>query len=114
TMFLGGIAGLLIYAPVLDDIGAFNLFGLDLKVSEGLGGLLGAIFAAYVFTKIERFTRKHTIDSLDLIVTPLVTLLLGAIVTFIVIQPVAGLVMDGITWFLVDLMLKTGDRKSVV
>src|SRR5699024_11825799 len=61
------------YAPVLDDIGALNLFGLDLKVSEGLGGLLGAIFAAYVFTKIERFTRKHTIDSLDLIVTPLVT-----------------------------------------
>jgi len=108
TMVLGGIAGLLIYAPVLDDIGALNLFGLDLKVSEGLGGLLGAIFAAYVFTKIERFTRKHTIDSLDLIVTPLVTLLLGAIVTFIVIQPVAGLVMDGITWFLVDLMLKTG------
>jgi len=108
TMVLGGIAGLLIYAPVLDDIGSLSLFGLDLKVSEGLGGLLGAIFAAYVFTKIEKFTRKHTIDSLDLIVTPLVTLLLGSIVTFIVIQPIAGLVMDGITWFLVDLMLKTG------
>src|SRR5699024_1461110 len=108
TMVLGGIAGLLIYAPVLDDIGALNLFGLDLKVSEGLGGLLGAIFAAYVFTKIERFTRQHTIDSLDLIVTPLVTLLLGGSFRFIVNQAVAALVTAGITRFIVDLMLKTG------
>ncbi|WP_373893652.1 glucose PTS transporter subunit IIA [Virgibacillus sp. CBA3643] len=108
TMVLGGIAGLLINAPVLDDIGALSLFGLNLEVSTGLGGLLGVIIAAYLFAKIEKFTRKRVHDSLDLIVTPLITVILGSLATVIIIQPIAGLLMSGITWFLVDIMLETG------
>lgn len=108
TMVLGGIAGLLIYAPALDEVGSLNLFGLDLQISTGLGGLLGALIAAYIFTKIERFIRKRMLDSIDLIVTPLITLLLGSAVTLVIIQPIAGLLMKGITWFLVDIMLETG------
>ncbi|MBY7144368.1 glucose PTS transporter subunit IIA [Virgibacillus sp. NKC19-3] len=108
TMVLGGIAGLLVNAPVLDDIGALNLFGLDLEVSAGLGGLFGVIIAAYLFAKIEKFTRKRVHDSLDLIVTPLITVIVGSLATIVVIQPIAGLLMSGITWFLVDVMLETG------
>ncbi|WP_010531908.1 glucose PTS transporter subunit IIA [Lentibacillus jeotgali] len=108
TMVLGGIAGLLIYAPVLGDVGSLNLFGLDLKLSSGLGGLLGVIIAAYLFTQIEKFIRKRVIDSLDLILTPLITVMVGSILTIVVIQPIAGLLMDGITWFLVDIMLEAG------
>ncbi|HLR61800.1 MAG TPA: glucose PTS transporter subunit IIA [Lentibacillus sp.] len=108
TMVLGGIAGLLIYAPVLGDIGSLSLFGLDLKLSSGLGGLLGVIVAAYLFAQIEKFIRKRMIDSLDLVLTPLITVMIGSIVTIVVIQPLAGLLMDGITWFLVDVMLQAG------
>ncbi|GGJ98139.1 PTS beta-glucoside transporter subunit EIIBCA [Lentibacillus kapialis] len=108
TMVLGGIAGLLIYAPVLGDVGSLNLFGLTLQLSSGLGGLLGVIVAAYLFTQIEKFTRKRMADSLDLVLTPLITVMIGSIVTIVVIQPLAGLLMDGITWFLVDVMLQAG------
>src|SRR5699024_6045584 len=52
--------------------------------------------------------RKRTPDSLDLLVTPLITILVGAFVTLFVIQPIAGLVMSGLTWFLVDIMLQLG------
>src|SRR5699024_7868235 len=63
TMVLGGIAGLLIYAPVLDDIGTLSLFGLKLEIGAGLGGLLGVLLAAYLFTRIEKFVRKRIADS---------------------------------------------------
>ncbi|QKY70120.1 glucose PTS transporter subunit IIA [Lentibacillus sp. CBA3610] len=108
TMVLGGIAGLLIYAPVLGDIGTLSLFGLNLNISSGLGGLLGVIVAAYLFTRIEKFIRKRVHDSLDLILTPLITVMVGSLATIVVIQPIAGVLMDGITWFLVDVMLEAG------
>ncbi|WP_347861513.1 PTS transporter subunit EIIC [Salimicrobium sp. PL1-032A] len=108
TLVLGGIAGLIIYAPVLSDIGTLELLGLNLNVSTGLGGLLGVIIAAYIFVKIELFIRRRIHDSLDLLVTPLVTILVGALITVAVIQPIAGFVMSGITWFLVDVMLEVG------
>ena len=108
TMVLGGIAGLLIYAPVLEDIGALNLFGLELQISTGLGGLLGVIIAAYLFVRIEKFVRRRVHDALDLILTPLITVIVGSLATVIVIQPIAGVLMDGITWFLVDVMLEAG------
>ncbi|SFP31180.1 glucose PTS transporter subunit IIA [Salibacterium halotolerans] len=108
TMVLGGIAGLLIYAPVLGDVGSLSLFGIDLNLSSGLGGLLGVIAAAYLFTQIEKFTRKRMADSLDLVFTPLITVMVGSLITIVIIQPLAGLLMDGITWFLVDIMLQTG------
>lgn len=108
TLVLGGIAGLIIYAPVLDEIGSLNLLGLNLQVSSGLGGLIGVILAAYIFVKIEHFVRRRILDSLDLLITPLITVLVGAFITLFIIQPIAGILMDGITWFLVDLMLEHG------
>ncbi|MGI8315890.1 PTS transporter subunit EIIC [Halobacillus mangrovi] len=108
TLVLGGIAGLLIYAPVLSEIGTLQLFGLDLSVSTGLGGLVGVILAAYIFVKIEHFVRRRMPDSLDLLLTPLVTILVGSLITVVLIQPFAGLIMGGLTWFLVDVMLEVG------
>ncbi|MBP3040428.1 PTS transporter subunit EIIC [Bacillaceae bacterium Marseille-Q3522] len=108
TAVLGGIAGLIIYSPVLDQIGALNLFGIDFTLKTGLGGLLGVILAAYVFAKIENYFRKFIPDSLDMLVTPLITILFGSFITLVIIQPIAGWIMSGITWFLVDVMLKIG------
>src|SRR5699024_12364540 len=53
TLVLGGIAGLIINAPVLSDIGSLSIFGLDLQVSRGLVGLLGVIMAVYFVAKFE-------------------------------------------------------------
>jgi len=38
----------------------------------------------------------------------LITVIIGSLATIIVIQPIAGILMDGITWFLVDVMLEAG------
>ncbi|MDY0393651.1 PTS transporter subunit EIIC [Virgibacillus halophilus] len=107
TPVLGGIAGLLLYAPELSDIGSLNLIGLHLSLQSSLGGLLGVIIASYLFAKIEKQVRKIIPDIFDLLLTPLITLALGSIVTIVVIQPIAGILMDGVTWVLVDVMLKT-------
>src|SRR5699024_12252676 len=68
----------------------------------------GVMISAYIYAKSEHVVRKRTPDILDLLGTPLMTILVGAFVTLFVIQPIAGLVMSGLTWFLVDIMLQLG------
>ncbi len=70
TQILGGIAGLLIYSPVLSQVKTLNILGMNLSISTGLGGVLGVILAAYIFATIENYLRKFIPDSLDLLVTP--------------------------------------------
>lgn len=105
TQILGGIAGLLIYSPVLSQVKTLNILGMNLSISTGLGGVLGVILAAYIFAAIENYLRKFIPDSLDLLVTPLLTILIGSFITLAIIMPLSGIVMNSITWFLVDFCL---------
>lgn len=115
TPVLGGIAGLLVYATVLraapDGVAPLEIFGVQLPIAPGLGGVLGVIFAAWLWARIERAVRARTPDSLDLLITPLVTVVVGGFLTVLVIMPVAGEVMKAVTWFLVDVCL---DKAGVV
>jgi PTS system sucrose-specific IIC component len=115
TPVLGGIAGLLVYSPILraepDGIAPLDIFGVQLPIAPGLGGVLGVIFAAWLWARIERAVRSRTPDSLDLLITPLVTVVVGGFLTVLVIMPIAGEVMKAVTWFLVDVGL---DRAGVV
>lgn len=119
TEVLGGLAGLLVYAPVLEPTGSdvpggispITVFGLDIPLRPGLGGLIGVIVAVYVWTRIEKWARSWTPDALDLMVVPLVTIVLGTLFTVFLVMPLAGLVMEGLTWFLVDVAL---DRLGVI
>lgn len=105
TQILGGIAGLLIYSPVLSQVKSLNILGINLSISTGLGGVLGVILAAYIFAAIEKYLRKFIPDSLDLLVTPLLTILIGSFITLAIIMPLSGIIMNSITWFLVDFCL---------
>lgn len=109
TPVLGGIAGLLVYAPVLrtqpDGVAPLDLFGMKLAIAPGLGGVLGVIFAVWLWSRLERAVRARVPDSLDLLITPLVTVVIGALITVLVVMPVAGVVMRAVTWFLVDVCL---------
>ena len=115
TPVLGGIAGLLVYSTILraqpDGVAPLDIFGLQLPIAPGLGGVLGVIFAAWLWARIERAVRSRTPDSLDLLITPLVTVVVGGFLTVLVIMPIAGEVMKAVTWFLVDICL---DRAGVV
>lgn len=92
TPVLGAIAGMFLFNPALADI---HIFGHALIV--GRGGLFGVIFAAWLMTFVEKQVRKIMPNSVDIIFTPLVTILVVAILSLFVVMPVAGVVSDGIT-----------------
>lgn len=92
TPVLGAIAGIITIHPGLADI---VLFGENLL--PGRGGLFGAMFAAWLMVVFERFYRRFIPNAVDIIVTPLLTVLSVGLLTIVAVMPVAGVLSDGIT-----------------
>ncbi|MBM7692282.1 PTS system sucrose-specific IIC component [Peribacillus deserti] len=92
TPALGAIAGFIIINPALATI---TLFGEPLVV--GRGGLFAVIFAAWLMAMVEKRARRFVPNAVDIIVTPLITVLVVGILTLVVIQPVGGVLSDWIT-----------------
>ena len=99
---LGGMAGALSVAvpsmPLLAKVAdAPILLPITNKAfSPGAGGLLAALFMGIFFAYLERAIRRIMPDLLDTFFTPLLTVVVGVLVSVIVIQPLAALVTDGI------------------
>lgn len=92
TPVLGAIAGIILFNPMLPDI---VIYGEPLVV--GRGGLFGVIFAAWLMTFVEKQVRKIIPSAVDIIFTPLITVLVVGIVSLYAVMPVAGVLSDGIT-----------------
>lgn len=120
TQVLGFIAGGVTYMPALAGIAATTaadgtkvpgvpltipLFG---NLSPALGGVIGVMLTAWVFTVIEKQLRKVIPATFELFVIPFVTLVLGAVVAIFIIMPISALLMQGLTWLLIDVALKQG------
>ena len=107
---LGAIAGAMIAMPALDGQPdkPLTLFNGFIKLSPNLGGVLGVIFAAFVFAFIEKKLRKVVPPSLDLLIIPVLTILAGGIITIAIVMPVAAVLMKGVTFILLDIMLNKG------
>lgn len=93
TPVLGGIAGLLIINPALDTL---DLTIMGEEVTAGRGGLIAVLISAWFMTVIERNVRKFIPNAVDIILTPLLTLLIVGISTMYIIQPLGGLLSEGI------------------
>lgn len=89
---LGGLAGILIINPAAATI---TLFGEELL--PGRGGLIGVLMAAIFIAIVEKNVRKFVPQSIDIIVTPTIALLITGIVTYIVFMPIGGFISDTIT-----------------
>ncbi|MDQ1217942.1 PTS transporter subunit EIIC [Microbacterium arborescens] len=120
TPVLGLIAGAISYLPALAGIAATTaadgtvtpaqplvlpLFG---ELKPALGGIIGVMVTAWLFTVIEKWIRKRVPAWADLFVVPVVTLLIGAVICIFVIMPISGLLMQGINWLLIDFALERG------
>ncbi|KIL52858.1 PTS transporter subunit EIIC [Jeotgalibacillus campisalis] len=92
TPALGAIAGIIIINPALATI---TLFGEELV--PGRGGLIAVILAAWFMAVVERFARRFVPNSIDIILTPLIAVLVVGFTTLLVIQPVGGWLSVGIT-----------------
>ncbi|MFT3861960.1 PTS transporter subunit EIIC [Micropruina sp.] len=120
TPVLGLIAGGVPYMTSLSGIAATTAADgtktaaqpLSLPVfgdlSPALGGIIGVMITAWVFTVIEKWVRKRVPAALDLFVVPVVTLIVGAVLCIGIIMPISALLMKGINWLLIDFALQQG------
>ncbi|MER5734236.1 PTS transporter subunit EIIC [Streptomyces sp. NPDC002262] len=91
TAILGGaVAAIIVYAGVAK----IEVFGQTL--SPGQGGVLGALGAAVLAVYVEKWCRRWVPESLDVLVTPTLTVLISGLVTVFGLMFVAGEVSQGI------------------
>ncbi|MEU2548400.1 PTS transporter subunit EIIC [Streptomyces roseolus] len=85
TPILGGaVAAIIVYAGVAK----VEVFGQAL--SPGQGGVLGALGAAVLAVHVEKWCRRRVPESLDVLVTPTLTVLVSGLVTIYGLMFVAG------------------------
>ncbi|MEU2179917.1 PTS transporter subunit EIIC [Streptomyces thermolilacinus] len=91
TPILGGaVAAIVVYAGVAK----VEVFGQQL--SPGQGGVLGALAAAYLATRVEKWCHHRVPQALDVLVTPTLTVLVPGLVTVYGLMYAAGKVAAGI------------------
>ncbi|WP_067841467.1 PTS transporter subunit EIIC [Amphibacillus sediminis] len=116
TEALGGMIGAMsIAAPIVDISQLFGLYDaeqpLNSILTTGKGGIIGVIVGVFILAKIEKVVRKRVPDVLDLIVTPVITLLITAILLVFVIMPVSGILSD---WLVSGLSVIIGSENAVI
>ena len=102
TPILGGMLGLITTLANVDNISqALTGLGLplwdanqplDAILRAGRGGVLAAVIGVFFMCKIERAIRSKMPDAVDIIFTPLCTLLLTLIPYVLIVMPVTGLI----------------------
>ena len=119
TPVLGAVIGaIMIHPDLLNGYGYgealakhaipfWNIFGLKIAQVGYQGTVLPIIASSFILAKIEIFTRKRVPAILDMIITPLVSVLLTSFITFTVIGPIMRVIGDGMTngvlWLFFDL-----------
>lgn len=102
---LGALAGTYFVAnasmPLLAKVGNVQLkLPLTGVFNPGNGGLLSALLAGILFAYLERWIRKWMPNILDTFFTPLLTVILGGLVTVVVLQPIGTWLTQGIYFIL--------------
>lgn len=97
TPILGGMLGMITTLGGIDAISkVVHLYNesqpLDAILRAGRGGVLAAVIGVYFMCKIERAIRKKMPDSLDIVFTPLLTLLITMIPYILIVMPITGLI----------------------
>lgn len=100
TPILGGMIGMITTLASLSDIskivGEISIPELAALINPGYGGVIAALLGAWCVAKVEKFVHDHMYGNIDIIVTPLVSIIVVAIPYIFVIMPIAGLCSDGI------------------
>ncbi len=119
TEALGGMIGAIsISANVVALSTMMGLYNEEVPLNSilttGKGGIIGVIFGVYLLAKIEKAIRKRVPDVLDLILTPLLTLLITGILFVFIIMPLAGFISDGLVSVLSVIINSSNPVVSVI
>ena len=103
TPILGGMLGMITSLDGINQIssimGLFNEESpLDSVLRSGKGGVLAVIVGAMLLAALEKRIRTIIPDSVDMIFTALLTMLLGTVLYVVLIMPVFGYISSGIVW----------------
>lgn len=96
TPILGGMIGMFTTLAQVDEISKIiGLYDeaqpLNAVLRTGRGGVLAAIIGVWIMCGIEKWIRKRMPDALDVVFTPLLTLLAALIPYVFVIMPLMGM-----------------------
>ncbi|MFC9324243.1 PTS transporter subunit EIIC [Kitasatospora sp. NPDC057015] len=109
TPILGGaVAAVIVYA------GVARVEVLGEHLSPGQGGVLGALGAALLAVRVERGCRRWVPQSLDVLVTPTVTVLVSGLATLFALMFLAGEVSAAIGAFATWLLAHGGAAAGLV
>lgn len=88
---IGGLMAGITISPGLADV---ELFGKALI--PGRGGIFAVLLVVWFASFIEKKIRKAMPESVELVLTPLLTILISGFASVLVLQPLGGLISDGI------------------
>lgn len=91
TPAMGGLAGVLIINPAIASITIY-----EAALLPGRGGLIGVILVAWFMSIVEKQLRRVVPNVLDIVITPALTLLITGFATFYILQPIGGVLSEGI------------------
>ncbi len=103
TPILGGMLGMITSLSNIDSISQIlGLYNDDSPLQSilrsGKGGVLAVICGVFVLSVVEKKIRKKMPASMDIVFTPLLTLMICVIPYILLIMPVLGYVSNGIVW----------------
>ena len=109
--YLGAALGMIMVHPDLinayaqasvEEIPVWNIFGLEIEKLGYQGQVLPVLVSTYILSKLEINIRKFMPASLDILLTPLLSLLFTAFITFAFVGPITreagNLIIDGLVW----------------
>ncbi len=101
TPILGGMLGLITglegINTISQTVGWFNADSpLDSILRSGRGGVLAAVLGVLIMVKVEKFIRRKMPDALDIVFTPILTLIFCIIPYIFIVMPVCGLISSGL------------------
>lgn len=101
TPILGGMLGMITTLSGIDSISAVvGLYNadqpLDAILRSGRGGVLAVVIGVFFMCKIERWVRSKMPEAVDIVFTPLVTLIVTMIPYILIVMPVTGLISTGL------------------
>ncbi|SNX62075.1 PTS system IIB component (Glc family) /PTS system IIC component (Glc family) [Streptomyces sp. TLI_55] len=91
TPVLGGAIAAVVVYPGVAKVTAFGV-----ALAPGQGGVLGALAAAVLGTYVEKWCRGHVPATLDVLLTPTLTVLVSGLATLYVLMYAAGTVASAI------------------
>ncbi|WP_127849780.1 glucose PTS transporter subunit IIA [Lacticaseibacillus hulanensis] len=96
TPGIGGAIGAMTLLPgVVAPVTITNIFNGQ-PLAAGQGGIIGVIFAVWIASMVERKLHKWIPDSVDIIFTPMLTLLVVGAFTIFLVMPIAGVVSSSL------------------